>query len=62
MSAAYLRIDTIEQALAHSGELTAAPTAGYLTGYALAADQLRVGLLTIVECVNRLFRLGGGLV
>jgi predicted kinase len=55
MSAAYLRIDTIEQAIAHSGELTAAPTAvGYLTGCALAADQLRVGLLTIVECVNPL--------
>ncbi|AKN18412.1 AAA family ATPase [Mycobacterium haemophilum] len=53
--AAYLRIDTIEQALVDSGELTAAPAAmGYVAGYALAADQLRVGLPTIAECVNPL--------
>jgi predicted kinase len=55
LSAAYLRIDAIEQALVNSGELNAAPTAvGYLTGYALAADQLRVGLSAVVECVNPL--------
>jgi predicted kinase len=53
--AAYLRIDTIEQSLVNSGELSAAPCAvGYLTGYALAADQLRVGISTVVECVNPL--------
>lgn len=55
LRAAYLRIDTIEQALVNSGELTAAPAAmGYVAGYALAADQLRVGLPTIAECVNPL--------
>jgi predicted kinase len=55
LSAAYLRIDTIEQALVNSGELSAAPSAvGYLTGYALAADQLRLGLLVVAECVNPL--------
>ena len=55
LRAAYLRIDTIEQSLVNSGELKTAPYAvGYLTGYALAADQLRVGLSTVVECVNPL--------
>jgi predicted kinase len=55
LQAAYLRIDTIEQSLVNSGELSAAPyVVGYLTGYALAADQLRVGLSTVVECVNPL--------
>jgi predicted kinase len=55
LSAAYVRIDTIEQALVSSGEIGAAPTAvGYLTGYALAGDQLRVGLLVVAECVNPL--------
>jgi len=55
LRAAYLRIDTIEQSLVNSGELSAAPYAvGYLAGYALAADQLRVGLSTVVECVSPL--------
>jgi len=55
LSAAYLRIDTIEQSLVNSGELGAAPQAvGYITGYALAADQLRVGVSTVIECVNPL--------
>ena len=55
LSAAYIRIDTIEQALVSSGELGAAPVAvGYYLGYALAADQLRVGRSVIAECVNPL--------
>jgi predicted kinase len=55
LPAAYLRIDTIEQSLVNSGELKTAPyAAGYLTGYALAADQLRIGLSTVIECVNPL--------
>jgi predicted kinase len=55
LRAPYLRIDTIEQSLVNSGELSTAPSAvGYLTGYALAADQLRVGLSAVVECVNPL--------
>lgn len=52
LHAAYLRIDTIEQALIDSGEIPALQTAGYVTGYALTRDQLDVGLTTVVECVN----------
>lgn len=55
LGAAYLRIDTIEQALADSGELPQRPrAAGYLAGYALARDELGVGLTVLVECVNPL--------
>ncbi|OOL27554.1 adenylylsulfate kinase [Rhodococcus rhodochrous] len=53
IAAAYLRIDTIEQALVDSGELPRPPrTAGYDAGYALARDQLALGLTTVAECVN----------
>lgn len=53
LGAAYLRIDTIEQALVDSGELTAPPrAAGYVAGYALARDQLGNGVDVVVECVN----------
>lgn len=53
--AAYLRIDTIEQALVDSSELPTPPQgAGHLVGCALAADQLRVGCPTVTECVNPL--------
>ncbi|MEU5262262.1 AAA family ATPase [Amycolatopsis sp. NPDC021455] len=55
LAAAYLRIDTIEQALVASGELTAPPrAAGYVTGYALARDQLANGVDVVAECVNPL--------
>jgi predicted kinase len=55
LTAAYIRVDTIEQALVSSGELTAAPVAvGYHLGCALAADQLRVGTSVVAECVNPL--------
>jgi predicted kinase len=55
LAAAYLRIDTIEQALLDSGELPAPPrAAGYVAGYALARDQLRIGRTVVVECVNPL--------
>jgi predicted kinase len=55
LHAAYVRIDSIEQALIDSGELAQAPqAAGYVAGYALAADQLDVGVSVIVECVNPL--------
>ncbi|MFJ9782930.1 AAA family ATPase [Amycolatopsis sp. NPDC101161] len=55
LKAAYLRIDTIEQALVDSGELTARPrVAGYVAGYALARDQLANGVDVVVECVNPL--------
>jgi predicted kinase len=55
LHAAYLRIDTIEQALADSGELAARPrAAGYMVGYALARDQLGLGVTVVAECVNPL--------
>jgi predicted kinase len=55
LHAAYLRIDTIEQALADSGELAARPSAaGYMVGYALAGDQLGLGVTVVAECVNPL--------
>eukprot|EP01133_Synstelium_polycarpum_P026341 gene26341-31674_t len=48
----FVRIDTIEQTLIRSGIADASGTAGYITGYALAAEQLRLGLSVVVECVN----------
>ncbi|MDS0135812.1 MULTISPECIES: AAA family ATPase [unclassified Amycolatopsis] len=55
LGAAYLRIDTIEQALVDSGELPARPrAAGYVAGYALARDQLANGVCVVAECVNPL--------
>ncbi|WP_410592910.1 AAA family ATPase [Amycolatopsis sp. lyj-23] len=55
LGAAWLRIDTIEQALAGSGELSAPPrAAGYVAGYALARDQLANGVDVVAECVNPL--------
>ncbi|MGV9293931.1 AAA family ATPase [Amycolatopsis sp. NPDC003676] len=55
LRAAYLRIDRIEQALADSGELPERPrAAGYLIGYALARDQLDLGVTVVAECVNPL--------
>ncbi|GAA3549303.1 AAA family ATPase [Amycolatopsis ultiminotia] len=55
LRAAYLRIDSIEQALLDSGELPEPPrAAGYLAGYALARDQLAIGLPVVAECVNPL--------
>ncbi|WP_370962484.1 adenylyl-sulfate kinase [Amycolatopsis sp. cg9] len=55
LGAAYLRIDRIEQALVDSGELPENPmAAGYLVGYALARDQLDVGVSVVAECVNPL--------
>ncbi|WP_244180120.1 AAA family ATPase [Amycolatopsis pretoriensis] len=55
LGAAYLRIDTIEQALVASGELAAPPrAAGYLAGYALTRDQLANGVDVVAECVNPL--------
>ena len=55
LRAVYLRIDRIEQALADSGELPAGPVAsGYLVGYELAGDQLRMGLSVVADSVNPL--------
>ncbi len=55
LRAAYLRIDTIEQALVDSGELASRPGAvGYMVGYALAGEQLSLGLTVVAESVNPL--------
>jgi predicted kinase len=55
LPAAYLRIDTIEQAMVDSGELSARfKVAGYMVGYALARDQLGLGVTVVAECVNPL--------
>lgn len=53
--AVHLRIDTIEQALvdAGAGAKTEGP-AGYMVGYALAADNLRIGLAVVADSVNPL--------
>lgn len=52
---AYVRIDSIEQAIV-SGTGLRQPLgpAGYLVGYAVAADQLRLGVSVVAESVNPL--------
>jgi predicted kinase len=46
----HLRIDSIEQALRNCG--LAVEGEGYVVGYAIAEDNLRVGGLVIADCVN----------
>ncbi len=51
--AVYLRIDTIEQAMKDSVlEFSSAEDAGYLAGYALAEDNLRIGHSVVADSVN----------
>ena len=50
LNAMYVRIDSIEQALAQSGHRVGVD--GYLIGYAVAEDNLRAGHLVVVDCVN----------
>ena len=53
MDAAYLRIDTIEQALRASGLASGdMGPAGYLIAYALAENNLRLGLNVVADSVN----------
>lgn len=55
LGAAYLRIDTIEQALRSSGTLQSeVGPAGYVIAYALAEDNLRVGGTVVADSVNPL--------
>ncbi len=56
LSAVWLRIDSIEQALRESGDLAGSDPgeSGYLAAYALAYDNLRVGLIVIGDSVNPL--------
>lgn len=53
--AAYLRIDTIEQTVLDTTSLTRpVGPVGYEVGYALAREQLRLGVDVVAECVNPL--------
>ena len=55
LRAAYLRIDSVEQALRASGTLPAGVVAeGYVVAYAVAADQLTIGLSVVADAVNPL--------
>ncbi|MFL9863583.1 AAA family ATPase [Paraburkholderia fungorum] len=55
LAAVYLRIDTLEQAFIASGSGGAdVGPAGYLAGYAVAKDNLRLGLTVIADSVNAL--------
>lgn len=51
---AYLRIDTIEQALIRSGALEEAGPAGYAVACELARSNLALGMSVIADCVNPL--------
>lgn len=54
LSALYLRIDTIEQAILTSRLSLDAGPAGYFVGYSVAADNLRLGLTVVADSVNPL--------
>jgi predicted kinase len=49
---AYVRVDSIEHAIRRYGVLSGPE--GYSVGYAVAADQLRIGHGVIADCVNPL--------
>lgn len=51
IKAVYLRIDTIEQSM-RNYSLTVDGPAGYITGYALALDNLRLGNSVVADSVN----------
>lgn len=53
--AAFISIDTIEQALVNGSSLRRPlGPVGYEVGYAMACEQLRLGLEVVAECVNPL--------
>jgi predicted kinase len=53
LQATYLRVDSIEQALRDSGRLTGTlADAGYRVAYALALENLRLGLSVVADSVN----------
>ena len=56
IKAVWLRIDSLEQALVRSGvvDWDGLGPAGYYVGYALALDNLRLGLTVLADCVNPL--------
>lgn len=53
INAVYLRIDSIEQALRDSAALIQPMNdAGYRVAYAMAEDNLSLGLTVVADCVN----------
>src|ERR1700677_3133742 len=52
IGAIWLRIDSIEQAIRASGVAQSLDDAGYRVGYAVAEDNLRLGLIVIADSVN----------
>ena len=55
LGATYVRIDTIEQVLHGSGALAGGvDDVGYRVAYALAADNLRLGISVVADSVNPL--------
>jgi predicted kinase len=53
LRAAYLRIDTVEQALRDEGVGLSGPE-GYVVAYRIAADNLRLGMSVVADSVNLL--------
>ena len=51
---AYLRIDTIEQALLTASALEDVGPAGYVVAYELARSNLALGMTVVADCVNPL--------
>lgn len=51
LKAAYLRVDVVEQAM-RDAEMTVNGPEGYLVCYALASQQLRLGLDVVADTVN----------
>ncbi|NIK72113.1 putative kinase [Paenibacillus sp. BK720] len=49
--AAYLRVDVVEQAMREAGMLVDGPQ-GYMVCYAIASQNLRLGLDVIADTVN----------
>jgi predicted kinase len=55
LGAVHIRIDSIEQAIRNSGVVRSSiDDAGYRAGYAVAEDNLRLGLIVIADSVNPL--------
>lgn len=55
LQAAHVRIDSIETAITRSADFTSpVVVAGYEVGYAVAADQLALGLSVVADSVNPL--------
>jgi predicted kinase len=51
LGAAYLRLDTVEQALRELCKMEVGGE-GYRLAYRVAADNLRIGLSAVADCVN----------